>query len=274
MIGERRTVRAGRTVARVPRRLRALAIGATAVALVAVAGGGALAASDSAVLYACYDAAGNVRMADIPQCKLPAGGRMASWGVAGPAGPAGPQGPVGPMGATGLAGATGATGTAGQVGAAGPVGPTGPVGSTGATGLAGVTGDRGPAGATGDGGPMPPRRHFSGSMAESMTTAATWRSSDPAWIQLSFWCIPGGAIVIIGWDQNTTAHVWLPDGRSATQAGPDEGGIGIATPASVAFTVLGTGSNGQPGIFKGTVSKGVDGTPCVFDFDGPPASRL
>ena len=99
-------------------RIRALAVGASAFALVAVAAGGAFAASNPATLYACYDVYGNVRMGDTAQCKLPGGGRLVSWGtVLVP-------GPTGPTGATGATGATGPTG---------PIGPTGAPG-TGAGG--------------------------------------------------------------------------------------------------------------------------------------------
>ena len=102
-------------------RFRALAVGASAFALVVVAAGGTVAASNPATLYACYDVYGNVRMTDIPQCKLPTGGRLVSWGTAQIPGPAGPQGP------------TGATGAAGPTGPTGPTGPAGASGTTSAT---------------------------------------------------------------------------------------------------------------------------------------------
>ena len=91
-------------------RLRALAIGVSAFALVAVAAGGTFAASNPATLYACYDAYGNVRMSDTAQCKLPGGGRLVNWSTAGVPGPTGPQGPTGPTGPTGATGPTGPAG--------------------------------------------------------------------------------------------------------------------------------------------------------------------
>ncbi|MCU0506504.1 MAG: hypothetical protein MUE82_12185 [Chloroflexi bacterium] len=89
-------------------RIRALAVGVGAFALVAVAAGGTFAASNPATLYACYDAYGNVRMGDTAQCKLPGGGRLVNWSTAGIPGPTGPTGATGPTGPTGPAGATGA----------------------------------------------------------------------------------------------------------------------------------------------------------------------
>ncbi len=87
-------------------RFRALAVGVAAFALIAVAAGGAFAASNPATLYACYDAYGNVRMSDVAQCRLPGGGRLVYWGtVAVP----GPTGPTGATGATGPARAASAS---------------------------------------------------------------------------------------------------------------------------------------------------------------------
>jgi hypothetical protein len=86
-------------------RIRALAVGGAAIALVAIGVGGTVAASNPATLYACYDTNGNVRMSDSAICRLPGGGRLASWGTAavpgptGATGPAGPSGPIGPTGA-------------------------------------------------------------------------------------------------------------------------------------------------------------------------------
>ena len=88
-------------------RVRALAVGIGAFALVAVAAGGTFAASNPATLYACYDAYGNVRMGDTAQCKLPGGGRLVSWGSVGPTGATGPAGPTGPTGPQGPAGVSG-----------------------------------------------------------------------------------------------------------------------------------------------------------------------
>jgi hypothetical protein len=93
--------------------IRTLAVGVAVFALVAVAAGGVFAASNPATLYACYDASGNVRMADTATCKLTGGGRLVSWSTVVQPGP------------TGAAGATGATGPAGPTGAIGPTGPGG-----------------------------------------------------------------------------------------------------------------------------------------------------
>jgi hypothetical protein len=93
-------------------RIRALAVGVGAFALVAVGVGGTVAASNPATLYACYDAYGNVRMGDTAQCKLPGGGRLVNWstvGVPGPTGATGATGPTGPTGPTGAPGAGAAT---------------------------------------------------------------------------------------------------------------------------------------------------------------------
>ena len=98
-------------------RLRALVVAALAFGLVAVAAGGALAASNPATLYACFDKHGNVRVSDTKACLLPGGGHLVSWRTAQIPGPKGPTGPVGP---TGPAGATGLTGPAGATGATGP----------------------------------------------------------------------------------------------------------------------------------------------------------
>jgi hypothetical protein len=88
-------------------RVRALVVGASAIALVAIGVGGTVAASNPATLYACYDVNGNVRVSDKAMCQLPGGGRLASWSTAGIPGP---------------------TGTTGATGATGPIGPTGATG--------------------------------------------------------------------------------------------------------------------------------------------------
>jgi len=91
-------------------RIRALVVGAGALALVAIGVGGTVAASNPATLYACYDVNGNVRLSDSAICKLPGGGRLASWGtvgVPGPTGPIGQAGPTGPQGGTGSSGPVG-----------------------------------------------------------------------------------------------------------------------------------------------------------------------
>ena len=90
-------------------RLRALAVGIAAFALVSIAAGGTLAASTNPpTLYACFNSYGQVAMSTVPQCKLAGGGQLAYWSTV----PApGPTGPIGPTGATGATGAQGPAGT-------------------------------------------------------------------------------------------------------------------------------------------------------------------
>ena len=90
----------------VQRHARALATAVAGTALVVVAAGGTLAASNPPTLYACYDAYGNVRMGDTPQCRLP-GGRLVSWSTTAVPGPPGPKGATGPTGPTGPVGISG-----------------------------------------------------------------------------------------------------------------------------------------------------------------------
>jgi hypothetical protein len=86
-------------------------VGFAVFALLGVAAGSTLAGGGNpATLYACYDGAGNVRMSDVPQCKLPTGGRLVSWNTVGAAGPTGPRGDTGAVGATGPAGPAGGGG--------------------------------------------------------------------------------------------------------------------------------------------------------------------
>lgn len=72
-----------------------------------MAAGSALAGSNPATLYACFDTYGNVRMSDAPQCKLSGGGRLVSWATVAAPGPTGPAGPTGVGGPTGPAGPAG-----------------------------------------------------------------------------------------------------------------------------------------------------------------------
>jgi hypothetical protein len=80
-------------------------------------------------------------------------GDKGDTGAAGAAGQPGPQGPQGLKGDTGAAGATGPAGPIGPNGAAGAVGPQGPAGPIGMTGL---TGPQGATGLPGDVGPVGP----------------------------------------------------------------------------------------------------------------------
>lgn len=109
-------------------RMRALLVGAGAVALVTIGAGGTLAASSPPTVYACFNVYGQVSMSSSAQCKLSGGGQIVQINAAGVPGPMGPTGPIGPTGPTGATGSTGATG---------PTGPTGPTGADGATGPTG-----------------------------------------------------------------------------------------------------------------------------------------
>jgi hypothetical protein len=88
-------------------RPRALIVGASALALLAIAAGGTFAASNPPTLYACFDTSGNVRMSASALCQLPGGGRLVSFNTIGPVGPTGPIGPAGPTGMTGPVGPAG-----------------------------------------------------------------------------------------------------------------------------------------------------------------------
>ncbi len=119
-------------------RIRALVVGAAAIALVTIGAGGTLAASTTPSVYACYNSYGQVAMASAPQCKLAGGGQLVqinTQGIPGPIGPTGAMGATGPTGPTGPAGATGVAGATGETGVAGASGPTGPTGPAGAAGL-------------------------------------------------------------------------------------------------------------------------------------------
>jgi hypothetical protein len=96
-------------------RVRALVVGAAALALVAVGVGGTVAASNPPTLYACFNTTGAVSMSASNTCLLPGGGRLATITTAGAAGPAGATGAAGPTGATGSTGPTGATGATGAL---------------------------------------------------------------------------------------------------------------------------------------------------------------
>ncbi len=106
-------------------RIRALVVGAAAIALVTIGAGGTLAASTTPVVYACFNVNGQVTMATVPQCKLTGGGQLVQINAAGVPGPTGPQG---------------ATGVQGPIGARGVPGPTGPQGATGVQGPIGADG--------------------------------------------------------------------------------------------------------------------------------------
>jgi hypothetical protein len=91
-------------------RIRALGVGASVFALLAVASGSVFAGGNPPMLYACYDVNGNVRMSDKNMCQLPGGGRLVNWSTVGVPGPGGATGPTGPQGATGAQGAAGPSG--------------------------------------------------------------------------------------------------------------------------------------------------------------------
>jgi hypothetical protein len=229
------------------RRLRPLAVGAVAIALVTVAVGGTLAASIPTTLYACYDASGNVRMSDTATCKL-AGGRLVAWSTAGVAGPSGPAGPTGPVG---VRGPRGVTGPAGPTGVAGPTGGTGPTGTTGQTSF------------------VWPTHRYTGT-AGSLSPG--WHSTDPAGISLLFICV-GTAVIIRGHDANSSAHLWLGerDASSVQQGATDAIINAIGLPQEVIrFTLLGTGSDGTPVVISGTIDTATTPNFCEYDFTGPP----
>jgi hypothetical protein len=221
-------------------RARVVGVGAAAVALVAVAAGGTLAASNPTTLYACYDASGNVRMADAPQCKLAGGGRLVSWspGVTGPTGP------------------TGLTGNPGAPGVQGPTGATGPTGLN-------------PTGATGDAGPLgsaPPLMRYRGTIELGFTQGGL--STDPLGITLNIYCgSPDGKVTL--WSSGGPSTVWIPNG--AVVSAPASNGAALSVPfvASQPFTAVGTLADGTAVTFDGIVSQADPQSPCVYDFTGP-----
>jgi type VI secretion system Hcp family effector len=149
----------------VPQSKRArLTLGLTAGALV-ISGAGAAAyaalGSGNAVISACVDRHGGVRIIDPNAERCHGDETFVTWnqqGQTGAAGPAGSQGAVGPQGLPGATGATGAVGPAGATGAPGGAGPSG------ATGPAGAQGVAGPAGPAGSGGPGAPNKQNNGSV--------------------------------------------------------------------------------------------------------------
>ena len=76
-------------------RVRALVVGASALALVTIGVGGTVAASNPPTLYACFNTSGAVSMSASNICLLPGGGRLATINAAGVAGPAGATGAPG-----------------------------------------------------------------------------------------------------------------------------------------------------------------------------------
>src|SRR5688572_11063743 len=124
-----------------------LITGALAASVVSV-----MAQSSGAVIHACVDSRGNLRLAGTRGCDKQE--TPISWNHAAPPGPMGPMGPTGPQGPAGATGAPGAQGAPGVAGAVGPMGPQGPAGAVGADG---ATGAQGPIGLTGAVGPMGPQ---------------------------------------------------------------------------------------------------------------------
>jgi hypothetical protein len=92
----------------------------TTIAVVAVAGGWALAAGSSRLHGCARKSNGVLRLAK--HCKK--GERAVSWNAKGPTGLTGATGATGPTGASGASGANGETGTRGPKGDTGPPGPT------------------------------------------------------------------------------------------------------------------------------------------------------
>jgi hypothetical protein len=225
-----------------PSRLRPLVVGAAAIALVAVAAGGTFAASNPATLYACYDAAGNVRMTDVGTCKLPGGGRLVSWpaaGATGPMGAPGPMGVVGPTGATGSVGPTGATG------ADGPTGDNGAVGPTGAVDLL---------------------QSYTGTIG--MGVPRIWTLNDGSDALVLLLCGPE-RISLITTSTTGPSRIWVPAG--ATADGPEGVSLGVEISAPQAFTMLTAGAGGTVLQFQGVVSW-TGG--CTYSFTGPAMTQI
>src|SRR5688500_15703534 len=133
--------------------MRSTVLGLITGALVASAAS-VSAQSTGAVINACVDPKGNLRIAGTRACDKHEA--PISWNLSGPPGVPGPMGPQGPAGATGATGATGAQGSMGPAGAIGPQGPAGATGAQGLQGPAGAPGAQGLQGLTGaDGAPGP-----------------------------------------------------------------------------------------------------------------------
>lgn len=217
-------------------------VGAASVALVAIAAGGTLAASNPTILYACFDAYGNVRMADIPQCKLPTGGRLVSWGGGsqGPTGPSGGPGAPGPQGATGLAGPTGATGLPGPDGGTGPVGPAGR---------------------------SWPLHRFTGDVAADATMS--WMSTDPAGIGFAVQCTVVYSALVVSGLPDKVWLVSLPSGSIAVAGGSDPYQFTADFVTSQPFTAVFVVADGTAVTIDGIVERASGDAPCHYDFTGP-----
>ena len=205
-------------------RIRALLVGAAAIALVTIGAGGTLAASTTPVVYACFNVNGQVTMATVPQCKLSGGGQLVpinAAGVPGPTGPTGATGIQGPIGDTGIAGPTGATGPTG------PAGSTGVTGSTGLTGPTGATGSTGPTGPTGAQGP--------GTLATHITQVYGDIWVDPDDLSgLELYCNSGGRIVI-----RMTSPFWVSTTSGTTAYAPYASAIDAVVSTPTLYTVTG-----------------------------------
>jgi hypothetical protein len=225
-------------------RLRPLVVGAAAIALVAVAAGGTLAASNPTTLYACYDINGNVRMSDTATCRLPAGGRLVSWPTVGP---------------TGAQGATGAMGVTGPVGVAG---------STGATGATGASGPDGPAGPTGPTGVVVPQRTYSGTIPHS--AEMSWTTVEPGLAFMDIACFPSlypDGVELTALGSLGPSRITLSDGASI--GGPGQVAEGFLLTGPVSFTILTTGVDGAPTTIpiQGFIRPA--GTDCAYFFAAP-----
>ncbi len=144
-----------------------IALGATAGGLL-MAGAGAFAyaalVGGDAVIHACVDPRGGVRIIDAQSGHCFSNETLVTWNEKGQQGATGATGAVGATGAAGPAGPAGATGPAGVPGIPGSTGATGAPGSIGATGPAGPAGAQGPAGPAGGGGPGAPNRQTIGNV--------------------------------------------------------------------------------------------------------------
>jgi hypothetical protein len=225
-------------------RIRPLIVGAAAIALVAVAAGGTFAASNPATLYACYDASGNVRMADTATCKLTGGGRLVSWPAAGAAGP---------MGTTGPTGATGPSGPSGQPGVPG---------ATGAAGSTGAVGDTGPAGHTQYDWPTNRR---AGTLASAHQVVIDSGGLVPTTLVI---LCQAPIVSISGSVANGSAHLWLgTKDASSVQVGATPAALDAVGEAGkvIQFTLVGTGDGGTPDILRGMIDTTSQPGACTYD---------
>lgn len=213
-----------------PPRLRALVVGACAVALVTIGAGGTLAASTAPTVWACYNAYGQVAMSSVAQCRLTGGGQLVQINAGGVPGPTGPQGP------------TGAEGPEGVTGPAGPVGATGPAGSS-----VRVTGSV-PFGTI----------MFAMSLSAGTELAIDCQKIDPQSTFVSVRSETGGS------------HIWTPTGASEqTYGGFVPAMLTASFTPYFTFTAFAPMNDGGLGTFQGIINQAAPGQPCTYDFSAP-----